>query len=225
MMEDPGTRFNYNSGATEIVASVVRRATGTDIEEYAAKHLFAPLGITHWFWKRSSSGLIDTEGGLYLEARDLAKLWYLFLNDGKWDGKQVVSSEWVKTSVAPFIPVSSAPNAPSYGLAWWLYPTGKPSAPLYWAGSGFGGQIPVAMTEQDMIVVFNGWNILPGPPVAPRAPHDGPACRCGAVNAEIGPLHRVASGRGSRHSINDQWRICFRFFDADAYEVEVCDYH
>jgi CubicO group peptidase (beta-lactamase class C family) len=167
MMEDPGTRFNYNSGATEIVASVFRRATGTDIEEYAARHLFAPLGITHWFWKRTPSGLIDTEGGLYLEARDLAKLWYLFLHGGKWDGKQIVSPEWVKMSVAPFIPVSSAPNAPSYGLAWWLYPTGKPSAPWYWAGSGFGGQIPVAMIEQDMIVVFNGWNILPGRPSLP----------------------------------------------------------
>ena len=167
MMEEPGTRFNYNSGATEIVASVFRRATGTDIEEYAARHLFAPLGITHWFWKRTPSGLIDTEGGLYLEARDLAKLWYLFLHNGQWDGKQILSPEWVKTSVAPFISVASAPNAPSYGLAWWLHPTGKASAPWYLAGSGFGGQIPVAMPEQDMIVVFNGWNILPGRPSLP----------------------------------------------------------
>ena len=167
MMEEPGTRFNYNSGATEIIASVFRRATGTDIEEYAAQHLFAPLGITHWFWKRTSSGLIDTEGGLYLEARDLAKIWYLFLHDGQWDGKQIVSPEYVKASVAPFIAVSTAPNAPSYGLAWWLYPTGKPSAPWYWGGSGFGGQIPYAMIEQDMIVVFNGWNILPGRPSLP----------------------------------------------------------
>jgi len=167
MMEEPGKRFNYNSGATEIVASVFRRATGTDIEEYAAQHLFAPLGITHWFWKRSGSGLADTEGGLYLEARDLAKLWYLFSRNGQWDGMQIVSADWVKSSVSPFVPTSPSPNAASYGLAWWLHPTGKPTAPYYLAGSGFGGQIPVAMIDQDMIVVFNAWNLLPGHPSMP----------------------------------------------------------
>jgi CubicO group peptidase (beta-lactamase class C family) len=167
MMEEPGQRFNYNSGATEVVAYVFRRATGVDIEEYAAKYLFAPLGIDHWFWKRSTSGLADTEGGLYLEARDLAKLWYLFLHNGQWDGKQIVSGEWVKSSVSPIIPLSTAPNAGSYGLAWWLYPTGKANAPFYWAGSGFGGQVPVAMTDQDIVVVFNAWNILPGRPSLP----------------------------------------------------------
>jgi CubicO group peptidase (beta-lactamase class C family) len=90
MMEEPGVRFNYNSGATEVVAYVFHRATGIDVEEYAARHLFAPLGITRWFWKRSSSGLVDTEGGLYLEARDLAKIAYLFLHNREWDGKQMV---------------------------------------------------------------------------------------------------------------------------------------
>ena len=59
--------------------------------EYAARTLFAPLGIQRWFWKRSPSGLVDTEGGLYLEARDLAKIWYLFLQGGKWEGKTIVS--------------------------------------------------------------------------------------------------------------------------------------
>ena len=167
MMEEPGKRFNYNSGATEIVASVFRRATGVDIEEYAARYLFAPLGIQHWFWKRSPSGLVDTEGGLYLEARDLAKLWYLFLHNGRWESKQIVSADWVKASVDPFVPVSNAPNAASYGLAWWLHPTGKAEAPWYLAGSGFGGQVPVAMIAQDMIVVFNAWNILPGKPSIP----------------------------------------------------------
>ena len=167
MMEEPGARFNYNSGATELVAYVFRRATGKDIEEYAAKYLFAPLGIERWFWKRTPAGLIDTEGGLYLEARDLAKIAYLFLHDGQWEGKQIVSREWVKNSVTPIIATSAAPNASHYGFAWWLHPTGHANAPWYWAGSGFGGQFPVIMTEQDMILVFNGWNILPGKPGLP----------------------------------------------------------
>jgi CubicO group peptidase (beta-lactamase class C family) len=167
MSGEPGARFNYNSGATEVLAHIFRRATGMDIEEYAAKYLFAPLGIERWYWKRIPTGLIDTEGGLYLEARDLAKLPYLFLHGGKWDGKQLLSPEWVRTSVAPAIATSQAPNAAQYGLAWWLYPTGRDASHFYWSGSGFGGQFPAAMPDDDMVVVFNGWNILPGRPGLP----------------------------------------------------------
>ena len=56
MMEEPGTRFNYNSGASELLAHIFRRATGRDIEEYAAEHLFAPIGIRDWYWKRTPAG-------------------------------------------------------------------------------------------------------------------------------------------------------------------------
>lgn len=162
MSDEPGARFNYNSGATEVLAYIFRKATGTDIEEYAAKNLFAPLGIERWFWKRAPEGLADTEGGLYLEARDLAKLWYLFLENGQWDGKRILTPEWVKESISPAIATSAAPNAAKYGLAWWLYPSTSDPSYLYWSGSGFGGQFPVVMTKQDMVVVFNAWNILPG---------------------------------------------------------------
>jgi len=68
--------------ARAVLAYVFRKATKMDVEEYAARHLFTPLGIDRWFWKRSRSGLADTEGGLYLEARDLAKIWYLSWGTG-----------------------------------------------------------------------------------------------------------------------------------------------
>jgi CubicO group peptidase (beta-lactamase class C family) len=162
MSDEPGARFNYNSGATEVLAQIFRRATGMDIEEYAARNLFAPLGIERWYWKRIPTGLIDTEGGLYLEARDLAKIPYLFLHNGQWDGKQIVSPEWVKSSITPAIATGSNPNAARYGLAWWLYPDARTPSHYFWSGSGFGGQFPVAMPDDDMVLVFNGWNILPG---------------------------------------------------------------
>ena len=161
MSEEPGTRFNYNSGASELLAYVFRKATKMDVEEYGARHLFAPLGIQRWYWKRIPMGLADTEGGLYLEARDLAKIWYLFLKDGVWDGRQVVSRDWVRRSVTPAIAVSSAPNALRYGLKWWLAPDPRDSTRFIWAGSGFGGQIPLAFPNDDMVVVVNAWNIPP----------------------------------------------------------------
>ena len=207
MAAEPGSIFNYNSGASALLAYVFHRATGADIEEYAARHLFAPLGIERWFWKRTPAGLADTEGGLYLEPRDLAKLWYLVLKQGEWDDKQVLSRAWVRTSVtlhgasgAPetaFVRIDCSLSSESNfrdGLlgqngegGTWVkqakggtlflqhvqclsMPMQKDSSRYYWAGSGFGGQIPLALPDEDMVVVFNAWNILPGKPRLPLRP-------------------------------------------------------
>jgi len=161
MSDEPGTVFNYNSGATELLSHIFRVATGKDIEEYAAQHLFAPLGIERFYWKRIPSGLPDTEGGLYLRAHDLAKIAYLFLKNGSWNGKQLVKAEWVKSSVTPSVTVS--PAGVKYGYKWWLFPYG-PESHLAWAGSGFGGQMPIIVPEYDIVAVFTGWNILPEQP-------------------------------------------------------------
>ncbi len=157
MAREPGGVFNYSSGETQLLSHIFRVATGKDIEEYAAEHLFAPLGIDNFYWKRTPSGLIDTEGGLYLRPHDLAKIGYLFLKNGAWDGKQIVSAEWVKASVAPSVAVGN--DGVKYGLKWWLYPYGDGGARVAWAGSGFGGQLPIIMPEYDLVVVFTGWNI------------------------------------------------------------------
>lgn len=172
MAREPGTLFNYSSGESQLLAHIFRRATGRDIEEYAARHLFAPLGITDFYWKRTPSGLVDTEGGLYLNRYDLAKIWYLFLQGGVWEGKQVVTPEWVKDSVKPSVAVR--PGGPvKYGFKWWLYPYGENDSRLVWAGSGFGGQIPLVLPELDMVAVFTGWNVRPdGPRLSHRVAID-----------------------------------------------------
>jgi CubicO group peptidase (beta-lactamase class C family) len=162
MAREPGTRFNYSSGESELLAHIFRAATGVDIEEYAAKHLFAPIGITRWFWKRTPIGLIDTEGGLYLEARDLARIWQLFAMRGMWGTTRVLSEAWVTESVSPLMSLGTTPASAKYGLKWWLYPNPVDPTRLVWAGSGFGGQLPYLFPELDLIVVFNGWNVLPG---------------------------------------------------------------
>lgn len=162
MAEEPGATFNYNSGATELVAHIFRQATGTDIEEYASRYLFAPLGIRNWYWKRTPAGVVDTEGGLYLDAADLARIWYLFLQQGRWQGKTIVSPKWVEESVAPRVQVGPSTTGPRYGLAWWLYRNPRDSSDFVWGGSGFGGQLPVAFPRDDLLIVINGWNILRG---------------------------------------------------------------
>ena len=161
MAVEPGQSFNYNSGASQLLAYIFRKATGKDIEEYASQYLFSPLGITQHFWKRIPTGLADTEGGLYLTATDLARIYYLFLKEGNWNGKQIVTPEWVKASISPAITVRPGVK---YGYKWWLYEYGNDSSKYVWAGSGFGGQWPVIIPEYSIVAVFTGWNIISGKP-------------------------------------------------------------
>ena len=168
MMREPGTVFNYSSGESTLLAHIFSQATGLDLEEYASRHLFAPIGIQHWFWKRTPAGSIDSEGGLYLDAADLARIWYLYTQHGTWNGTRVVSDAWVTLSTSPLVPVGTSPAGPKYGLKWWLYRDAIDSTKFAWTGSGFGGQFPMAFPDLDMVVVFNAWNILPDQKGLPR---------------------------------------------------------
>lgn len=158
VVKDPGTVFNYSSGTSELLAYIFEKETGQDIEKYGEKYLFTPLGMDH-YWKRSPLGVVDTEGGLFLSAGDLAKIGYLYLHDGTWDGKQIVSKAWVKESLTPFI---DAEDGYKYGFKWWLLPQ-KDGAGYTWMGRGFGGQILMVFPEKDLIVTFTGWSILKDP--------------------------------------------------------------
>jgi CubicO group peptidase (beta-lactamase class C family) len=156
MKVEPGTVFAYSSGATELLAHIFKRETGVDIERYARLHLFGPLGIHKYFWKRTPLGVVDTEGGLYLRAVDLAKIGQLYLNDGTWNGHQIISTEWIKESVTPRI---DAGEGFQYGYQWWLLPHGEP-ARLAWVARGMGGQRMVVVPEDQLIVVSTAWHIL-----------------------------------------------------------------
>ncbi len=158
MAQEPGKIFNYSSGVSELLAYIFQKETGQDIEKYGEKYLFTPLGIDH-YWKRSPMGVVDTEGGLFLRTTDLAKIGYLYLHDGMWNGQQIVSKDWVKQSLAPFI---DAEEGFKYGYKWWLLPrTDRPG--FIWMARGFGGQRLMVFPEEDLIAVFTGWDILKDP--------------------------------------------------------------
>ena len=155
MAQEPGKVFNYSSGVSMFLAYVFQKETGQDIEKYGEKYLFTPLGMKH-FWKRTPLGVVDTEGGLFLSGPDLAKLGYLYLRDGMWDGKQVVSKEWVRESLTPFI---DAEEGFKYGFKWWLLPRTDRQG-YVWMARGFGGQELMVFPEENLIAVLTGWNIL-----------------------------------------------------------------
>ncbi len=164
MGTEPGTVFNYNSGATLILGHIFRLATGIDIEEYAVEHLFAPLGIDDYYWDRTPYGLTDTQEGLYLSARSLAKIAQLFLQKGQCQDEQVISATWVEESIAPHYLTGKADDE-TYGYLWWSQPyTFKGKTMRAYFGKGFGGQRPIFLPELELVIVLTGWNILPGQP-------------------------------------------------------------
>src|SRR5580704_2282898 len=95
-----GQEYFYNTGALTLVSAIVRKATGRPLDEFARETLFQPLGITSVEWVRVK-GDSDACGGLRLRSRDMAKIGQLVLAGGRWNGRQIVSQEWIDTSTAP----------------------------------------------------------------------------------------------------------------------------
>jgi len=159
MASNPGDIFVYNSGATMLLSEMIRKATGLEVDEFGQKYLFEPLGISEYYWKRTPRGLTDTEGGLYLKPEDLAKIGYLFLKDGIWEGRRILPEGWVKESVTPRVELASSKTR--YGYKWWLLPYKEGKYAI--TGLGYGGQRLIIIPEKELIAVFTGWNIYDKP--------------------------------------------------------------
>ena len=162
---DPGTRFDYNDGVSVLLGKIVREATGERLDAWAENRLFRPIGIDEYYWKITPDGEVDSEGGLYLSAHDLARIGYLMLRGGEWDGRQVVSREWVDLSTSPVVPDVAPDNDrpdTGYGYQWWV-PEHENGEARVFAGNGYGGQFLHVVPEYDLISVFNGWTLHEAP--------------------------------------------------------------
>ena len=161
----PGEKWVYNSGGSHLMSAVVFDATGMTIDAYAEEHVFGPLAISDYHWKETPQGLPDTEGGLYLEAEQLAKIGYLYLQGGMWHGQRILDESFVKQATARQVDqVNSA--GWGYGYQWWRLD--RDTVPV-WAGLGFGGQYLLVLPDYDLIGVINSWNIF-GQRVRPVLP-------------------------------------------------------
>ena len=158
MDADPGTKWTYNSGGSQLLSGIVRKATGQFIDEYANAALFRPLGIRDFHWKKTPTGEPDTEGGLYLSAEDLARIGYLYLRGGEWNGARILPVAWVKAATTRH--VSGLPGGWGYGYQWWI---ASREGLDVWAGRGFGGQFLIVIPERDIVAVVHAWNVFGAP--------------------------------------------------------------
>ncbi len=156
IVHQPGTHFQYSGANSMLLSAIIKDKTGMHADAFAKKHLFEPLGISSYRWGRYANGLTDTDGGLSLRARDMAKIGALFLNSGEWDGEQVISQSWVEESTQAYVAASAGAE---YGYQWWRIdvPVGLRRADTYFA-SGFGGQAIHVFPRLGLVVVFtNEW--------------------------------------------------------------------
>lgn len=120
---EPGALWQYNSGGVIALGAAVAQAASSQFNVLARERLFTPLGISGQYWIVSGyDATAHTGGGLYLRAIDLARIGYLVLKQGQWNGSQVVSSDWLARSTAPVTAAASRFGGVSvdYGLLWWM---------------------------------------------------------------------------------------------------------
>ncbi len=146
MVTEPGSQFNYNSGCSHVLSAIVADRSGMLTQQYAYERLFAPLGMSSVNWSVDSNGLAIGGWGLNITARDMAKFGYLYLNEGLWDGQQIVPAEWVQASTTPHADTGQTFD---YGYQWWIYPEWGA-----YAAKGRYGQLIFVIPEHKMVVVF-----------------------------------------------------------------------
>ncbi len=147
MAAAPGTVFNYCNGITYLIGQIVSAQTGTPLLDYAQERLLGPLGISNYTWLTDeATGNEISWGGLMMTAPDMAKLGYLMLHNGEWDGQQIVSPEWVAAATTRH---ADGWYGVGYGYQWWVEEN-----PDYYSARGFAGQYILVVPQQDLIVVF-----------------------------------------------------------------------
>jgi len=151
VQDKPGETFFYDTGLPHVLSTVIQQTSGLTLEEYARRDLFGPLGITDLSWEADPHGVTTGGTGLGLRPRDMARLGYLYLHNGQWNGEQIVPTQWVQASTKLHMETKGLMDAAEddgYGYYWWIDSWGGYSA------HGLGGQYIFVLPKLDMVVVF-----------------------------------------------------------------------
>ncbi len=148
----PGTFFVYNTPASFILSAIVQKVTGQSVLEYLRPRLFDPLGIQNPTWDASKQGGISFGGfGLNVHTEDIARFGQLYLQKGKWQGKQIVPAAWVEDATSRHMSNGSSPTSDweqGYGYQFWRCRHG------FYRGDGAHGQFCIIMPEYDAVVAI-----------------------------------------------------------------------
>lgn len=156
MADSAGGKGRYCSGNPIMLCSIIEKATQQPLTDFAQQNLFGPLGIKNYVWNfKPDKSSVETFCQLYLNSRDMAKFGLMYLNNGNWNGTQVVPTEWVEQSFAKHSVVQGL----DYGYLWWSKYFDVEGVRYYAKGAqGNGGQKIYIWEEQNMVTVITGGN-------------------------------------------------------------------
>ena len=158
MIHPAGTNYYYNGGNTNLLGKIIQETSGFKLDEFAKKYLFDPLGIRQYEWLHIKPDMVYASGDLKLRPRDMAKIGYMMLNNGKWKSNKIVSQNWIEESITPYVHFNGNDG---YGYQWWIkkYELGNTSFNSF-AAEGWGGQNIIVFPDLDVVVVITGGNYI-----------------------------------------------------------------
>ena len=156
MSDSAGGKGMYCSGNPITLGRIIEKATKQTLPEFAKQNLFNPLGINNYVWNfKPNKSSVETFCQVYLTSREMAKFGLLYLDKGNWNGKQIISKEWVKLSLQKHSVVQGV----NYGYLWWNKYLDADGVRYYsFAAQGNGGQKIYIWEEQNMVTVITGGN-------------------------------------------------------------------
>jgi len=146
MARDPGEAWNYNSGTSIVLGNIVEQVSEQDVYSFARQYLFDPIGIDSVSWDKVDSDHYHTDGGLYMVPRDMARLGYLMLRQGIWDGKQILPPDWVDEASKTHFQTTGFFG---YGYQWWTLPDDG-----IYSARGHYDQAIYVIPGADLVVIF-----------------------------------------------------------------------
>jgi CubicO group peptidase (beta-lactamase class C family) len=149
MAHAPGEIFYYSNGNPDLVSAIITRLTGRLAEDYAREKLFEPLGIADWHWQREPEGLSIGDGMLAMLPRDMAKIGYLYLRRGQWEGRQLLPPGWADVLSHTLVNTHASSNPSlSYSNFMWVFPDKHA-----FMATGLHGQLITVFPDLDAVAV------------------------------------------------------------------------
>ena len=159
MINEPEKHANYSSANPYLLGEVVDAVISEPVELFIDKNLFQKLGVSNYIFQKDFQGRPYFGGGMYLKPRDMMKFGQLYLNNGIWNNKRILSKEWIEKSFKKYLILENAKDKNEYGFLWWhktYMVNGK--AIQFIEARGAGGQYIFVIPKLDIIIVITSGN-------------------------------------------------------------------
>ena len=161
---EPGKKWVYADINPVLISAVIEEKSGMSMKDYAREKLFDPLGIKQFYWYTNASNQTGGAGNLYLSTLDFAKIGLLVLNEGKWQGTQIIEQSYIRLlSQESFDLTDNNPYADAYGMLWYKsHRTFGKNKMDYLFASGIGGNHLIVIPEEKMVIALTSSAYGPG---------------------------------------------------------------